>query len=57
MKISRDMYAISSTPLDHDGTPVIVVSGLLKANKKQQYNLLEYLLYGLTQKGKEVKRR
>lgn len=54
-KISRDLFALTETPLDNSGIPVIVVSGLIKCNKKQQRLLLQYLLEGLTSQNKQMR--
>jgi len=54
-KISRDMFALTETPIDNTGTPIIVVSGLINCNKKQQRKLLEFLLEGLTSQNKQMR--
>ncbi len=44
LPIDEDLFVLTKTPLDHNNTPVIAISGLARVTKPQQELLLKLLM-------------
>jgi len=44
LPIDEDLFVLTKTPLDHNNTPVIAISGLVRVTKPQQELLLKLLM-------------